>query len=338
MELADCFAEALRNVRDVAANSYLQLLYDSVKKVEKASKSDPTINQYVTKLLKIVNESSFALDGDTTNEFAQILGEVHFFILCAEKGIALERILETHTKTPDFRHDKDEVHIFFEVKTLSVVNGGRGIKSHLEDALKAQIEIESQLKAGRNVASAETAVQPYGTKPYYQGTISSVIDTLLEKTRQNIKLEQYSNPNTFLVINLCLIPPFRTENYVLRPSYCDNFMFKKAVTGELWMLAFAQPCMLIQGIPEFEGKPCVESIINKYGMLVDSEYASIAGVLFIIHPLSRSPEIWGLFRSENLTKWEENQPVVFNVLHTLVGENWNDEVDSNGWRLQGLNR
>jgi hypothetical protein len=187
------------------------------------------------------------------------------------------------------------------------------------------------------VASAISVIKPYVDRPYKSdnGIISAVIETLIEKTRRNIKLEQFINPNTFLDINLCLIPSLRTDNYVLRPAYCDDYMFSKALSGDLWMVAFAKPGMLVYGCPEFEGKPAIEGIIDKCGILTDPDFNNISGLLFMVHPWGKNPEIWGLFRSTDYFQWEDKIPTVHMAISKLAQDNWNDDKDSNGWQLQG---
>ena len=97
------------------------------------------------------------------------------------------------------------------------------------------------------------------------------------------------------------------------------------------MLAFGKPGMLIHGISEFEGKPGIEGFLDKCGIL--QEYDNIAGMLLMVHPMGRPAEIWGLFSQQRYIQWEENDPDVIRVLQTLTGNNWNDDVDSNGWAL-----
>ncbi len=241
MGLTDKFVEALQCTRDIAGNSYLRCLQDSVKTIELASSTDATIKQYVEMLLALASKNNFALNSKATNEFAQILGEAHFYVLCMKKGITLRQVPKTKKRTPDFYCDTGALKMFYEVKTLSVVKGDWGIKNALEDALNARVEIDAQLKSEKRVASAVSVVQPYGDKPYRSGTIYAVIDTLLENARNNIKIEQYANPYTFLVINLCLIPPFRTENCVLCPAYSDFYTNGTNLTGDLWAIAFGRP-------------------------------------------------------------------------------------------------
>lgn len=329
------FTKALQTTSGITNNSYLTLLSDVVEKVSNSSQVDQVLSEYNQKLLEIVTENNFALNADKTNEFAQLLGEAHFYLLSQERGVALKRVKEGANKTPDFLFEAQD--IYFEVKTLSVVSGDSGIKKSLEDSLEAQIDIEEQINEGKRIATGVSVVQPYGEKPYQKGkgTISAVIDTLLEKSRQNIKSGQFPNDKSFLVLNLSIIPPFRIENYVLRPAYCDDYMYRKAVSGELWMMAFAKPGTPILGIPEFEGKPGVESIIEKLGILSDPEYQNIAGILFMIHPWRKSSDIWGLYSYEKFIAWNDNEPDVIKTLSFLTGSNWNDDKDTNGWQLNG---
>lgn len=337
--LLDQYIKSLQNISDLTNNSYLTFLKNAVEKVSVASHTDQVITEYNQDLLNIVSKQDFALDSKQTNKFSQILGEAHFYLLCKNKGISLSRIKEEKgKKTPDFKLESQDIH--FEVKTLSVVSGDFGIKNSLEDSLDAHIEIESQLQQGKRIATGVSVVQPYGEKPYQKekGTITAVIDTLIEKASQNIKAGQFPNDKSFLVLNLSIIPPFRTENFVLRPAYCDNYMFQKAVSGELWMMAFASPGAPVLGIPEFEGKPCVESILKKNGILVEPDFDMVSGILFMIHPWQRDTEIWGLYDHQKFTTWSDNTPAIVETLLSLTGDNWNDDKDTNGWQLQGYEK
>ena len=336
MSLYDSFCAALNDARNVAANGYLQLLAPYIKDIENASRTESTLADYCNKLTAIAQRKDFVLNGNLVAEFAQLFGEAHFAALCYDRGISLSKIPEQkNIKTPDFCHSFLQKKLYFEVKTLSVVNGGRGINDYLSKSLDAQVDIERQLQQGKRIAIGVSEMQPYAEKPYLAGIITAVISTLIEKGRQNIKSEQYSNQYTFLVINLCLIPPLITDNRTLRPAYCDDYMFPKAITGDLWMLAFAQPGMLVLGHPEFEGKPCIEGIIQKSGILSESEYANISGLLCVVYPLGSKPCIYGLYRGADYSKWMNENPELITKLESLTGSNWNDDSDSNGWQCAG---
>lgn len=329
------YINALQHTIGLTSNSYLNFLKGAVEKVSNASNNDDVLSDYNKTLSLIASSKDFALDSKKTNEFSQILGEAQFYLICKNIGVNLDRIKEGKDKTPDFKFEPHNMH--FEVKTLSVVAGDLGIKNSLEDSLDANISIEEQLKEGKTVAIGETVIQPYSDKPYKngKGTLGTVIDTLIEKTSQNIKSGQYPNEKSFLVVNLSIIPPFRTENYVLRPAYCDDYLFNKSVSGDLWMMAFANPGMPVLGIPEFEGKPCVEMIMEKFGILNNPDFKMVSGILFMVHPWRKETEVWGLYRNKNFEYWNDNEFEVLELLYSITKNNWNDDMDTNGWQLQG---
>lgn len=330
------FCAALNCARDVAPNGYLQLLAPYIKDIESASSADTTLAEYCQKMTALVKRKNFVLNGELVSEFSQLFGEAHFAVLCSERGVPLTKIPEQQNKkTPDFRHSSEQQDVYFEVKTLSIVNGGRGINNDLLKSLDAQIDIEQQLKKGKQVAIGISEMLPYAEKSHREGEVTAVISTLIEKARQNIKSDQYSNPNTFLVLNLCLISPVITDNRTLRPAYCDDYLFPKAITGDLWMLAFAKPGMMVHGCPEFEGKSCIEGIIQKLGILADEDYANISGLLIVVYPLSEKPCIFGLYRGTDYTKWTDEGTSFTSILERLTNQNWNDDADTNGWQLGG---
>jgi len=333
--LAKKFQEALANARIAAQDAYLAHLNGAVEAIDANQAAEPELRAYASTLSALIDDASFGVNPHLTNKFAQIIGEAHFWLMCLDKGLRLTRIPEVKDKkTPDFSASVGNQSICFEVKTLSVVGGDTGIADALHSSLEAHIDLEAQQRAGARVAIATSEAQPYGGKVKRDQTLMSVINTLVEKVRGNIKADQFARPNTFLVINLSIIPPFITEPKALRPAYLDDFMFSKAVTGDLWTLAFGKVGMPILGTPEFEGKPCVEGTFDKIGILEDQDFSSVTGLIFMIHPWQRPSELWGLFRSADLSKWGDGNVELLTQLQALIGNNWNDCGDTNGWRLQ----
>ncbi len=333
--LVEKFNTALQNVADVTRDPHLANLGSALAVVDAEIHTISELKSYATALDNLMGQPGFGFSGSLTEIFAQTLGEAHFLVMCHEKGIALRRIPEEKSKTPDFKAVFGNNDVFFEVKTPSVVNGAFGITEAQESSLEANIDIELQLKRGARIAIGISEAHPYSNKLEYDKTILSVVNTLLEKTRNNIKADQFANPNTFLVLNLSVIPPLVTEPKALCPIYPEADMFPKSVTGELWMVAFGNKGMLILGTPEFEGKPCVQGVFEKVGVLVDSEYASVAGIIFMVHRLDSPAQLFGLFRSNDWTSWQACKPELLENLQILVGKNWNDCLNSNGWQLVG---
>lgn len=337
--LYESFSESLNSTNWVALNYYLQSISEVVKAIDRASNSDNVLENYVRDLCDIIKIKNFPLKGQLTNQFIQKIGEAHFYLLCKTKGISLSRIPESSKgKTPDFLFTNAGLEVNFEVKTLSVVDGGSGMDKDINNSFKAHLVLDQQIQSKKKVAIAESIVQPFGIRPHIKGTKTAVIETLLEKVRQNIKPGQFQNPNTFLVLSFCCLGPITNESDVLRPVYPDDYMFPKCISGELWMLAFGRPGMLILGNPEFEGKPCVEGFFDKAGILADNEFESIKGLLFIVYPMGRAPEIWGLFRSRDHLDWQDNNKGLLSVMHQLTADNWNDELDVNGFELLPLSQ
>lgn len=329
------FQGALANARIAAQDPYLVHLTKAVSDIDAKRATEPVLQAYTSTLSALLDDASFGVNPHLTNKFAQILGEAHFWLMCLEKGLRLTRIPEVQNKkTPDFSAPLGQQAICFEVKTLSVVGGDAGIAEALHSSLDAHIDLEAKQRAGACVAIATSEAHPYGNKVKRDQTVMSVINTLVEKARGNIKGDQFAMPNTFLVINLSIIPPFITEPKALRPAYLDDFMFSKAVTGDLWTLAFGKIGMPILGNPEFEGRPCVEGTFDKVGILEDDEFSVVAGLIFMVHPWQRSSELWALFRKTDHDQWEDTNTDLLKTLFSLTGHLWNDCRDSNGWRLQ----
>jgi len=329
------FQDALANARVAAQDPYLVHLSGAVAAIDAKQTTEPELQVYASKLDSLLNDPSFGVNPHLTNKFAQILGEAHFWLLCIDKGLRLMRIPEvSNKKTPDFSASIGTQSFCFEVKTLSVVGGDAGVASALHSSLNAHIDLEAQQRAGARIAMATSEAQPYSDKIERDQPVLSIINTLLEKVRGNIKADQFAMPNTFLVINLSIIPPLLTEPKALRPAYPDDYMFSKAVTGDLWTVAFGTIGMPILGSPEFEGKPCVEGVFDRIGILADQEFSAVAGLLFMIHPWQRPSELWGLFRSVDLREWEDRNTELLTQIRALTGKFWNDCGDTNGWQLQ----
>ena len=73
--------------------------------VSDSSQEDNVLYEYNKNLLEIASENNFALNADKTNEFAQLLGEAQFYLLCKNKGIIFYRIKGGTAKTSDFRFE-----------------------------------------------------------------------------------------------------------------------------------------------------------------------------------------------------------------------------------------
>ena len=117
------FDAAMQNANSVARDPYLAKLGPALAAVEANLSVIPELNRYQNILDNLMTSSSFGVDGSLTDKFAQTLGEAQFLVMCQDKGVALRRIPEEkNKKTPDFGATFGSQSVFFEVKTLSVVN------------------------------------------------------------------------------------------------------------------------------------------------------------------------------------------------------------------------
>lgn len=330
--LIDKLNAALASSQGTANNFYLTMMRTALSEVERAAANQPMLGQYIVQLDKLLGVKHMELDGQLTNKFAQALGEAHFAVLCNEAGVKLNRIPEVPgVKTPDFESAAVPGKLFFEVKTLSVAGGEENIDEHLRDSVNVNLELDQKVLAGQAVAMAEGVITPYGQKVGYETYILDTTNFLIEKARQNIKPGQFANENTFLVLNLGMLPVLDGDTGLLRPSYPDKRQFATCVTGALWTMAFGKPGMLIQSEPEFEGKDCIEGRLEKCGILSDDEYENVKGILFVVHSMNERARVWALFRDyEDMC---DNHPTVLQEVLNLVGKNWNSHTDANGWQL-----
>lgn len=330
--LTDKLNTALAGAQGTAGNYYLTMMRSALSEVEQAAVGQSMLEQYISQLDDLLSVKHMEVDGHLTNKFAQALGEAHFAVLCHEAGVRLNRIPEVNgVKTPDFESAAARGKLFFEVKTLSVAGGEDNIDEHVRDTMDVNLKLEQIVRAGERVAMAEGKITPYGRKVGFETPILDVTNVLIEKARQNIKPGQFATESTFLVLNLSMLPLPDGDTGLLRPSYPDNREFPTCVTGALWMMAFGKPGMLIQREPEFAGKDCIEGELVKCGILSDDEYKYVKGILFVVHPMRERPRVWALFR--DFEDMNDNHPDVLDEVLKVVGKNWNNHADMNGWQL-----
>lgn len=327
MKLIEIYNNSIVESHGVTFNYFYQNLRPLVEKVEKIKikSTDEVIESYYTELCTLLKSNpDIVLHPNVINNFSQKIGEAHFYCLCKEKGLVLERCPEQKgIKTPDFSFTKEGKYFYFEVKTPSIVGGDSNIKKHIEKGLDVQLNLEEQLKNSSN-ATVITETNPYGDAIRKHGSIQGVIKTLSDKINQNFKEEQFTNENTFLVLNLSFIHALSVEAEELRPISilrCKSTF----VSGWFWMLAFRRIGMPVFGTQE----PPIEHITEKNGILLEHE--EITGILLVTNPTSNSSELWGLFRSE----MNEN---TFDILREFTDYRYNDELDSRGLCLNEDNK
>lgn len=326
------FIEGLQEVCTIAPHPMLAIRSASLKRTLRFIEETPEAAYVETVARKHVSQRNWAIDERAIQELLQVIGEAQFWMLAKQADVTLERVVEADDCQPDFRL-ASSTPLRFEVKTISVVGGEMGLLKMSEESFKARGHLQDQIDNGNHVAITEVEVAPHGTLPNRSAIHLSVCQRLIDKARQNIKLGQYAAAPTLLVLNLMLIDGNWSGNADLRPIASGFPQTWSVHTGALWTLGFGFLQQRIHGTPEFEGKPGIEGELGRAGILADPDFDSINGMLFVIHSMQDEPRLYGLLRSRERSAWEEFHPIFLETFYSLVGSNWNDELDSNGFAL-----
>lgn len=319
----EAYSDAMADIASVATNPILELLGPSVRDIDEVV-DDEFVDQKRTQMLRLLREQNVALDGAKSEDLVKLLGETHFYVLCKKEGIELDEVVDA--EHPEFRCSRDERPFRLEVITPSFVGGGSAIEEMIEESFEKKVAMQERLAEGHSVAVSEQVIAPYGDLPR-ERRVTHLIQRLQEKVRANVRAGRFDAEQRFLVCNLIALPPYTNTDSILRPVYCRHVSDEGiyTVTGELWMVAFAQPGMLIHSEPEFSWSRGVEGTIQTTGILVDETFDRFAGIIFVVYDLQRTARTLAVFRNEDCRG---------ETMVTLVGDRWNDEVDSNGWCLK----
>ena len=320
----EAYSDAMADITGVANNPILELLEPSVRDIDEVV-DDEFVDRKRTQMLRLLREQNVALDGAKSEDLVKLLGETHFYVLCKKEGIELDEVVDA--EHPEFRCSRDERPFRLEVITPSFVGGGSAIEAMIEESFEKKVAMQERLAEGHSVAVSEQVIAPYGDLPR-ERRVTHLIQRLQEKVRANVRAGRFDAEQRFLVCNLIALPPYAANtDSILRPVYCRHVADEGiyTVTGELWMVAFARPGMLIHSEPEFSWSRGVEGTIQTTGILVDETFDRFAGIIFVVYDLQRTARTLAVFRDEDC---------MGKTMVTLVGDRWNDEVDSNGWCLK----
>lgn len=333
-KLEDLLLEGIQDVAGVSPSMFLNVGYPSLVTVMQFIEATPSATYADKKLRKLFAIQNWVLDAKQLESFFQLMGEVQFWMLAKHKGITLERIPEAKGNTADLKMAGAAPGLpQFEVKTLSVSDGGwMHLAKMAEDSFQAQLEVQAGHLRGEQVAMSVQSISPHGVvqrgKEY-----TEMCTNLIDKAVGNIKAGQYAAAPTFMVLNLMVIGSHFGGNIELRPvaaGYPENWSVR---TGVLWTIGFGTMCQLVHGQPAFEGRPGIEGLLGREGVLAHPHFKELAGLLLVIHHLSKEPTIYGLMRDVDRERFEKSDVILLEAFSSLVGKEWNDDWDSNGWQL-----
>lgn len=241
------------------------------------------------------------------------------------KKCSANRIPESTKPTPDFEaigSGDYPFKIYIEVKALSFLDGNLNYKEAQQSSLKSNISIESQLKAGKKIASSESIISPLlknGIEPSTRG----VIEIYIDKINNNIKSGQYSLGETILLIDIKQLTLGCGWDESSVAYYQDKIM-KSIASGVLWHTAFGRIGEMIYKPIEFEGKPNTDSPMTKNGILVDHDF--IKGIVFSTYKNFNERKYVGFFR------YKDQDSQAANFISNFC-DLYNDEKNTEAWKV-----
>lgn len=331
--LQQLLLEGIQATLSIGQDMNLLSKHEELKAVMAFIETEPDAKYAETELRKLFNDPNWAGHEKHKERFFQLTGEAQFWMHARARGVNLQRIPEGSSRSPDFRLVSSRTPApCFEVKTLSIAGGTHALEGIAENRFEGALDIEQQLRAGADFASSAQVVQPHGEVP--QGKeVTTMCENLINKAANNIKAGQYTDATTFLVINMMLIGPYRTDNSELKKIATGWPREDSSTSGVLWNVGFGQLGQEIYGISEMNYEPFTEGTLSRNGILQNPDFDAVAGLLLIIHPLRRPPQLYGLWKSDRFSTWSRDEPELANALKSLVGDNWNDELNSNAAQL-----
>jgi hypothetical protein len=190
MKLYEIILKLKRQEQGICSNPILSHFdLDKCKEIDNLRLTDNFIEQQTKNLIDLVKNLGIDFNDKYKRGF-DLYNELVIFI-DLKKRFKTERVLENTEKTPDFRiqfesFDNIKRDIFIELKTLSFTEGNTHYKKAQESSLKAQIDIEQQIKRGNKIAFGVSEVSGFPSKSDFYSS-KDAIEVGINKISQNLK-------------------------------------------------------------------------------------------------------------------------------------------------------
>lgn len=339
--LVHAFRAQWNALRGVAPNTALGPHVASLESALAYADATPDLKPVVRDLGRLLTPPNALLDPVQLERFVQLVGEAQVCEVAQRAGVSLRRVPEAkHQKTPDYAlYDGASPAAYFEVKTLSVVDGAINLKEAIEASFQGEVERSERISAGAPVAIAVvegprgTKVPPKGQPSEARHPMKARIEHLIAKADSNYKPGQYAVGPTCMVLNLLLFDGHYNEPASLRPVVAGDPEPWHLVSGPYWTQAFGRIGDPVYGPIEFEGRPSIEGRLARDGIL--EQHADVRALLLLVHSWRQPPRFYGLWRNSEHDSWHPGAPheSLGAALLKLTGTNWNDERDTNAWQL-----
>lgn len=269
-----------------SVGSSFPMLYvksDFIEKMELESDSIPMFKETLESINKLVEKALKSIeDYNTIVQIKNLYSEAYIFSKLRSL-VAIKKIQEKKSKTPDYVIRFRGKDIFIELKSLNMLEGTIKHKRIMEESLDSKIAAENQIHNGSKVGFGEQEIQPYLTqnnKEYDPRSVRLVIESLIDKINQNIKTEQYSSGDTVLLVDLSdQLPLISKPLEAIQKRYHEK-LGDTFVNGELWNVAFGKLNDEILRPAEFKGANNLDGKLKKEGILISHPY--IKGLIFHI--------------------------------------------------------
>ena len=329
MNLKDRFKELKRESNQATSNFLLDCFDEGdLETVDTEALHYSFIASKKKKILSLVEGMKIDFDPKLKSAFDEYSEALTYLRLRAK--FTIERISEGKGKSPDFKiiltTEGQTINVYAELKSISFTDNNINYKEAMAGSRKGKIEIEDQIKRGKDFSFAITEIAPIkkGNRNYDPLSPRYFIETLIEKIEQNLKRDQYSFGDTVLIIDLkqLALPSGYPEGYtaVFREDRDNSF-----VSGALWNIAFGKIGHLIFKPIEFAGTSNVDGDLTREGILVNRDW--IKAIVFIERDSDfRKSNIAGLYNSRSVTDG------VRKFLHEFCHFT-NDETNSHAWSV-----
>ena len=272
---------------------------DFCQKIDSFSRKNQFFQDKKAQLIELLKDYDVGYD-EKLKSAVEVYNEVLNYHLLSQK-VVIEPVKENNSKTPDFLIRNNSDNFYLEVKTLGFNDGGINYIKTIEDGLESKINIEDQIHSGKRVASAITVIAPLRKdKGYSPFSVKHIIEIVVRKIEQNLKKEQFEVGDTFLLVDLHLIPLPSNWCEASVPIYQepDN---QSMVSGTLWNISFGKlGDRIFKGI-EFEGKNNIEGELGRDGIFANRPW--IKALCFRVYNLNDDSYVVGFYRSKDEGKY-----------------------------------
>lgn len=337
----DAFRAQWRAQLGVAPNTLLGPHVENIESALAFADATPDLSPVARDLERLLKQPNSLLDAVKLERFIQLVGEAQVCEVAQRCGVTLRRVPEAaNRKTPDYAlFDAATPSAYFEVKTLSVVDGAFNLQEAIEASYQGQVELSERVSRGAAFAIATvegpraTKVPPKGHPSEARHPMKARIENLIAKAEGNYKPGQYAGGPTCMVLNLLAFDGHYHEPAFLRPVVAGYPEPWHLISGAYWDLAFGRAGDPVYGPAEFEGAPTLEGRLARDGIL--TQHADVRALLLLVHPWGKAPRFYGLWRESEHDAWRSGHPhgAMGEALLRLVGTHWNDDRDTNASRL-----